>query len=150
MFDPEVFNMKDGVLMFTKAANRNWIAVVWQICLPESMVREVLSLCHESDLGGHRGLEGTLNKLLKGFFMLLARQKLRFFNGGCDTCLTKEGSMPVRTEEYVPSLSGYVGEKLYKDLVSMLDKVRGNRYLLTAEDSFSRYCRVYPILNKEA
>ena len=25
MFDPEVFKMKDGVLMFTKAANRNQI-----------------------------------------------------------------------------------------------------------------------------
>ena len=25
MFNPEVFKMKDGVLMFTKAANRNWI-----------------------------------------------------------------------------------------------------------------------------
>ena len=38
MFDPEVFKRKDGVLMFTKAANRNWIGEVWQICLPESMV----------------------------------------------------------------------------------------------------------------
>ena len=41
MFDPEVFKMKDGVLMFTKAANRNRIREVWRICLSESMVREV-------------------------------------------------------------------------------------------------------------
>ena len=47
-------------------------------------------------------------------------------------------------------LVGYVGEKLYVDLVSMLDTIRGNRYLLMAEDSFSRYCHVYPIPNKEA
>ena len=33
MFDPEVF---------TKAANKNQIEEVWQICLPESMVREVM------------------------------------------------------------------------------------------------------------
>ena len=32
----------------------------------------------------------------------------------------------------------------------MSDTVRGNHYLLTAEDSFSRYCRMYPIPNKEA
>ena len=32
----------------------------------------------------------------------------------------------------------------------MFDTVRGNRYLLMAEDSFSRYCRMYPIPNKEA
>ena len=59
MFDPEVFKMKDGVLMFTKAANRNGIREVWQICLPKSMVTEVWSLGHQSNLGGHRGLEGT-------------------------------------------------------------------------------------------
>ena len=82
--------------------------------------------------------------------MLSARQKLRFLNGGCDTCLTKEQSMPVRTEEHVPSLTRYVVEKLYIELVSLSDTVRGNRYLLTAEDSFSRYCRAYPIPNKEA
>ena len=58
--------------------------------------------------------------------------------------------MPVRTGEHVPSLTGYVEEKLYVDLVSMSDIVRGNRYLLRAEDSFSRYCRSYPIPNKEA
>ena len=90
MFNPVVFKMKEGVLMFIKAANRNRIGEVWRICLLESMVKEVWSLCHQSDLGGHRGLEGTLNKFLKGFFLLSAKQKLRFLNGRCDTCLTKE------------------------------------------------------------
>ena len=36
------------------------------------------------------------------------------------------------------------------DLVSILDAVRGNGYLLIAEDSFSRYCHAYPIPNNEA
>ena len=88
--------------------------------------------------------------MLKGFFLLSARQKIRFLNGGCDTFLTKEQRMPVRTREHVPSLTGYVGEKLYVDLVSMSDTMRGNQYLLTTEDSFSRYCHTYPIPNKEA
>ena len=48
----------------------------------ESMVKEVWSLCHQSDIVG---LEGTLNKFLKGFFLLSARQKLRFLYGGSDT-----------------------------------------------------------------
>ena len=90
MFDPEVFIMKDGVLMFTKAANKNRIEEMWWICCPESMLKEVWSLCHQSHLGGHRGLEVTLNKFVKGFFMLSARQKLRFLNVGCNTCLTKQ------------------------------------------------------------
>ena len=58
-----------------------------------------------------------LNKFLKGFFMLSTRQKLRFLNGGCDTCLTKERSMPVRTGEHVPSLMGYVGETVHRSSI---------------------------------
>ena len=41
IFDPAMFKMKDGVLMFTKAAYRNQIGEVGQICIPSSMVREV-------------------------------------------------------------------------------------------------------------
>ena len=150
MFDPEVFKMKDGVLMFTKAANRNRIGEVWRICFPESMVTEIWSLLKQSNLEGHRGLEGTINKILKGSFLLSARQKIHFLKGRCDTCLTKEWRMPAKTGVQVPFLAGFVGEKLYMDLVSMLETIRRNQYMLTATDSFSRYCQAYPIPNKEA
>ena len=89
MFDPEIFKMKNRVLIFTKAANKNWRGEVRQIYLPESMIRKVWCLCHQSDLVGHRGLEGKLSNLLKGFFLLSARQKIHILNGGCDTCLIK-------------------------------------------------------------
>ena len=41
IFDPAVLKMKDGVLMFTKAANRNQMGEVGRICIPASMVKEV-------------------------------------------------------------------------------------------------------------
>ena len=126
MFNLKVFKIQDGVLMFTKPATRNRIGEVWLICLLESMVTEVWSLNHQRDLGGNRDLEGTLNKFLKGFFLLSARQKICFLNGGCNTCLTKEWRMPVRTGVHVPSLAGYVGEKLYMDLFSMSETIREN------------------------
>ena len=34
--------------------------------------------------------------------------------------------MPARTGVHVPSFVGYVGEKLYVDLVSMSETIRGN------------------------
>ena len=55
LFDPAVFKMKDGVLMYTKAANLHQAGEVGGICLPESMFKEVWSLCHQSDQEGHRG-----------------------------------------------------------------------------------------------
>ena len=61
--------------------------------------------------------------------------------GDVNLCLTKEQSMPVQTGEHMPLLTGYVGEMLYVDLVSMLETMRGNIYMLMAEDSFSQYCQ---------
>ena len=58
--------------------------------------------------------------------------------------------MPARTGVHVPLLAGYVAEKLQVDLVSMLETIRENQYMLMAEDSFSQYCWAYPIPNKEA
>ena len=143
-FDPTLFKMRDGVLMYTKSANGNQTGEVGRICIPESMVKEVWtphlslwSLCHQRDSGGHRGIDGMLHKFTRRFFMLSPRPKLRYFNEGCDTCIVKQRSVPSRVGEHVPSLTGYVGEKLYIDLVAMSDTVRGNGYLLTVEDSFS-------------
>ena len=39
-FNPAVFKMKDGMLMFTKAANRNQTGEVRWICIPASMVKD--------------------------------------------------------------------------------------------------------------
>ena len=125
LFDPSVFKIRDGVLMFTKSANRHQYGEVGRICIPNSMIREVWSLCHQSNLGGHQGLEGTLNKFLKGFFMFSPRPKLRYLNDGCDICIVKERSVPARVGVHVPSLTGYVGGKPYIHLVLMSDTVRG-------------------------
>ena len=53
-FDPAVFKLIGGVLMYTKAANQHQTREVGRICIPASMVKEVWSLCHQSDQGGHR------------------------------------------------------------------------------------------------
>ena len=85
MFDTEVFKMREGVLMFTKATNWNKTGDVWRICLPESLMAEVWSPCHQSDAGGHSGVDGTLNKFLIGFLVLSALQKIHFLNGRCES-----------------------------------------------------------------
>ena len=122
---------------------------MWRICLPESMEKEVWSLCHQSDIGGHRGLKGTLNKFLKGFFLLSARQKPRFLNGRCDTCFSKERSMPGQDRKTCSILNRVCWRQaVYR--VNLHGYHERKLNLLTAEDSCSRYCRAYPILNKEA
>ena len=42
--------------------------------------------------------------------------------------------MPDRAGVHVPLLTGYVGEKLYVDLVSMSETIRANRYMIVYAD----------------
>ena len=59
--------------------------------------------------------------------------------------------MPARVEVHVPLLTEYVREKLYIHRSSVdVGYCEGNSFLLTAKDSFIRYCRAYPNPNKEA
>ena len=62
-------------------------------------------------------MDGTLNKFLKGFFMLSARTKLRFLNAGCDTCIVKETFFDrICRRKVIHRLSVYVG---YRERVSV-------------------------------
>ena len=72
--------------------------------------------------------------------MLSAKLKLRFLNGGCDTFIVKKRSMPVRIGEHVQSLTGYIGEKLYVDLVAMSDTVRRNCDVLKRATQVNKNC----------
>ena len=67
----------------------------------------------------------------------------------CDQCIAKECSVKQRVVIHVPSLVGNIGEKMFIDLVSMSETVRGNHYLLTVQDRFSHFSLAYPIQNKE-
>ena len=82
--------------------------------------------------------------------MLSAQDKIRIMGEKCDQCIVKECSVKQRVGIHVPSMVGNVGEKMFIDLVSMSETVRGNCYLLTVQNGFSHFSSAYPIPNKEA
>ena len=88
-------------------------------------------------------MAGTLDKFLRKFFIMSARDKLRWLVEQCDVCLAKERSVKMKTSPHVPSVVGNVGEKLFIDLVSMSETVRKNHYMLTVQDGFTRFVSAY-------
>ena len=68
----------------------------------------------------------------------------------CSSCLIK-ARVQAKDCVHRPRKSRFPGERLNIDLVGPLPKTaNGNRYILTREDSFSRYCQAIPIKTKEA
>ena len=149
-FSTELFQIVNGILMFQKHADRNKEGDAHRICLPRSRLQEAFELCHSNSLAGHRGINGTTTKFNRSFYMLSTGEKIQELIRNCVPCMAKIRSLPERRGEHVPSLTGYVGEKSFIDLVSFAETPRENRYILTVMDGFSRYAAAYPLPNKEA
>ena len=58
MFDPEIFKIEDGVLMFTKAANKNQIGEAWRICFLDAEKKGFMRL------NGTKRLKRSVNNRL--------------------------------------------------------------------------------------
>ena len=113
-------------------------------------MKEGFNICHEHTLAGHRGIQGTLNKFLQSFFVFSAQRKIQELVSSCDTCLAKLKSLPGHKGVHVPRTVGSVGEKTFIDLVTMGTTPRGNCYVFTVQDGFSRYASAYPAPDKTA
>ena len=150
LFSTEIFKIKDNILVFTKHRNRFKEGDADRVCLPKEMVEEGFKICHEHTLSGHRGIQGTLNKFSSSFFIVSAPDKIRDLVASCDVCLAKIKSLPGHKGIHVPSIVGSVGEKTFIDIVTMGTTPRGNRYILTVQDGFSRYAAAYPVPDKTA
>lgn len=150
LFGSDNFIIKDGVLIFRRKVDKMRNEEGDRVCLPEEKLREGFNLCHTHTLAGHRGITGTLDKFLKSFFVFSAKKKIQDMVTECDQCLAKIKSLPGHQGVHVNRCVGSVGEKTFIDLVTMGATPRGNRYLVTCQDGFSRYASAYPIPDKSA
>jgi len=79
-----------------------------------------LQICQEGIMYGHRGVNDTLDKFQKTFFVLCTWDKIRRLVERCDICLTKERSIKPMMGPHVPSTVGNVWEIVY-EIVSVFD-----------------------------
>ena len=150
LFNPVLFVIHNGVLCYNRHTDPTKPYDALRICVPEVKLKETFQICHEGIMAGHRGVNGTLDKFQRTFFVVSARDKIRTLVNNCNVCLTKERSVKNKMGPHVPSTVGNVGEKVFIDLVTLSETVRKNRYLLTVQDGFTRFASAYPICNKEA
>ncbi|VDI12320.1 Hypothetical predicted protein [Mytilus galloprovincialis] len=106
---------------------------------------------HDSPLGGHSGIQNTLDRLRDDFYFPRMGKIVTDYVASCHDCQsrkvtnlkTKAKTVPYRT----PSEPFQVWQV---DLFGPLKtSPNGNQYLFTASDMFSKYLLVLPIRNKD-
>ena len=134
------------LLRFNKSGIPNPVLVI-----PKKLRHKALSSVHSHQLSAHWGIRKSLATLNQYFYWPSLTEDTTIFIANCAVCLAKRrppaGPGPVQTEMEV----GQPWTKCYVDLVGPLPtSTSGMRYVLTVQDSFSRFPLARPIPDKSA
>ena len=120
------------------------------ILVPEKFKDAVFYWSHQHASAGHFSDQPTVMRAKMKWFYPGMTSDLKRKIRSCSSCLAK-ARVDKKDCVYRPRKSGFPGERLNIDLVGPLPETpTGNRYILTIEDSFTRFCHAVPIRTKES
>ena len=117
-----------------------------RLFIPETLVPEILKICHSHSLVGHPGVQKTCDIVSKNYFWPHCSQQTKEYVLNCETCQLSKGKVMKRAP-----LESYPSDLLLFQCVSM-DTVgplpttdNGNKFILVFVDFLSRYTEIVPI-----
>jgi transposase InsO family protein len=118
--------------------------------IPTTLIATVLTYYHELPFTAHQGVSRTLEFITRKYWWETMRKDVTEFIKGCDACARRKTGH----RNKAPLGEALVAHE-FLDVVS-LDVVgplpvteRGNKYLLTFVDHFTRFCEAIPIARQD-
>ena len=116
--------------------------MVKQLLVPQKLRTKVLKLAHETLLGGHLGIQKTLDRVMSSFYWPCLQSEVNLFCRSCDLCqkTTPKGRVPHVPLNKMPLIDTPF-QRVAIDLVGPFSPIteRRNRYILTMVDYATRY-----------
>lgn len=142
--------IKDNVL-FRKWISPNFKLEVFQIVVPQSKVCEILKEAHDSPIGGHFGINKTLEKVRKRFYWASCKADVEIWCKSCEVCLARKGPSDKGKSPFQIYNVGIPFERIQMDILGPLPlSNKGNRFLLVIVDCFSKWPEAFPLKNIRA
>ena len=111
-----------------------------RVCVPESLVEEILYAAHDDVYGGHLGIEKTMGKLEKRYFWPNMRQNVTRYIKSCIDCQTRKGARNQNSGLLCPIKVGGPFEMMGIDLLGPFPTSEmGNKYIIVASDYLTRF-----------
>ena len=141
--------IEDGILGI-KTTSEDQTNVQFCVIVPHGAKQEILELAHNSPVGGHFGIQKTIEKLKQRFHWINLARDVQDWCMRCPTCnrhkTSKSNRAPMK-----PIYTGEPFERVAMDIVGPLPKTaRENRYILTVVDHFTKHVEAYPLPDQEA
>ncbi|CAG2254502.1 unnamed protein product [Mytilus edulis] len=149
---PDYILISDVLYRNRKAkSDRNKSKSAYQLAVPNKMIDMILFMVHDSPLGGHSGIQNTLDRLRDDFYFPRMGKIVTDYVASCHDCQSRKVTNLKTKAKIVPYRTPSEPFQVWQvDLFGPLKtSPNGNQYLFTASDMFSKYLFVLPIRNKD-
>jgi len=141
----ESLYLRDGIMY------RKRIDDVEQLLLPKTMREEFLKLAHTGITGGHLGVRRTRWQIRRRAYWTGWSGDVKRFCQRCPQCNQYRRGKPPKQGPLQPLPCGEPWERLSLDITGPHPRSKkGNIYILTMMDNFSKYVEAVPMANQEA
>ena len=118
--------------------------------VPRAARHEILELAHGSRVGGHCGVQMTVEILRQRFNWLKIAKDVKYWCENCPTCNRHKTHTRYRGA-LTPIYTGAPFERVAMDIGGPLPRTqRGNRYILNVVDHFTKHTEAYALPDQEA
>ena len=113
-----------------------------RICVPDSMQQSLIEAYHAN---GHQAARTIIQKLLQKYYFPGLYKRVETTVDLCLTCQCKSKGQPPQKHTLISVQEGSPFQKLSIDFVGPFrESRRGNTYLLTVKDCFTRWLEAFP------
>jgi hypothetical protein len=122
------------------------------LCIPQKYIKLILEETHDSLwAGAHMGRDKTLDKIKDKYHFSNMKNIVTWYIKSCIPCQEAKRKHPTQVMPWGTIESKFTWDLLCIDLwKSGVTSSKGNKYILTIIDGFSKFAHAIPIRNKEA
>jgi len=124
---------------------------ILQKVVPHSLREQIADEYHKGLNGGHLGYRRAKARVQKRFFWPGWATAVRLAKRRCTQCTKYQRARPQRQGELCPMISGEPWERVSIDVTGPHPvSTKGNAYILTVIDHFTKWVELFPMRNQEA
>ena len=117
-----------------------------RVVLPQSLRAIVLEECHDMSASGHLGIKQTLARIEENYYWEGMYEDVRKYVTSCIACITKKMTPHKNIGELGTIVASRPWEIIGSDMLGPLPlTAKGNRYILTFTDHFTKWVEAFAI-----
>lgn len=125
--------------------------MLWQVFVPKVLRETVIQGVYGAPGSGHFRVNKTLHHLRQGFYWGQHMHDVQDYYQMCDESTTQKGPTGTSQAQLQQFSTGYPMDRVGIDILRPFPHTeKGNRYVLTAMDYFTKWPKAYSVLNWEA